>query len=76
MKNQEKSYEENIQKLEGIIQRLEQGNITLEEGLSSFEEGVHLIKTCQNQLDRVAKKMEILNQDGSLQEMELDTGEE
>lgn len=55
---------------------MEQGNITLEEGLSSFEEGVHLIKTCQNQLDRVAKKMEILNQDGSLQEMELDTGEE
>lgn len=76
MKNQEKSYEENIQKLEGIIHCLEQGNISLEEGLSCFEEGVSLIKSCQKQLERVSEKMQILNQEGSLQEMEQDTGEE
>ena len=67
------SYESNIKELEEIIGRLEKGEITLEEGLSFFEEGVILVKSCQNKLDRVAKKVQVL-QKGELVDLEGEDG--
>lgn len=69
MSEVELSYEENILKLEAIIQRLEKGDITLEDGLSSFEEGISLIKKCQKQLERVFQKIQVLNRDGHLEDL-------
>lgn len=58
--NRERTYEEDISKLEQLIRRLEKGDISLEESLALFEEGISLIKTCQHQLDRAAEKIQIL----------------
>ncbi|MDX9872089.1 MAG: exodeoxyribonuclease VII small subunit [Clostridia bacterium] len=70
----EYSFEENIKKLEEIVRRLERGEIPLEEGLTAFEEGVALIKVCQKQLDRAAGRVQMLTQEGGLQELKTGDG--
>lgn len=54
------TYEENIKKLESIVQRLEKGDLSLEEGLKSFEQGISLVRTCYDQLERVSESIEVL----------------
>ena len=66
---EERSYEENIRRLEEIIRQFDRGDISLEEGLNSFEEGIALIKACQKQLDRVAQRIQALTGDGRLEEL-------
>jgi exodeoxyribonuclease VII small subunit len=54
------SFEESLTKLEGIVQRLERGDLPLEEGLKAFEEGISLSKQCQSKLDSGEKRIEEL----------------
>jgi exodeoxyribonuclease VII small subunit len=63
-----KKFEEALQELETIVQRLEDGNLTLDESLSLFEEGIKLSRLCSQRLEEAEKKVEILlkNENGSL----------
>jgi exodeoxyribonuclease VII small subunit len=74
--NRKATYEENIKRLEEIVRRLEQGDISLEEGLTYFEEGIGLVRICQQQLDRVAQKIQVLTQDGQLKDVTEEYREE
>jgi exodeoxyribonuclease VII small subunit len=56
----EQKFEEAFQKLEGIVKKLEEGNLTLEESLKAFDEGVRLSRFCTKKLDEAEKKVEIL----------------
>ena len=57
-------FEQAIQRLEGIVERLEDGELDLETSLSAFEEGVALSKRCASQLDSAERRIEILVQEG------------
>ena len=48
--------------LEGIVTKLEMGDISLDDSLKLFEEGIKLAKTCQKKLDDAEKKVKILTQ--------------
>jgi exodeoxyribonuclease VII small subunit len=63
-----KKFEEALQELETIVQRLEDGNLSLDESLALFEEGIKLSRLCSLRLDEAEKKVEILlkNENGSL----------
>jgi exodeoxyribonuclease VII small subunit len=63
-----KKFEEALQDLETIVQRLEDGNLSLDESLALFEEGIKLSRLCSQRLDEAEKKVEILlkNENGSL----------
>ena len=63
-----KKFEEALQELETIVQRLEDGNLLLDESLALFEEGIKLSRLCSQRLDEAEKKVEILlkNENGSL----------
>jgi exodeoxyribonuclease VII small subunit len=63
-----KKFEEALQELETIVQRLEDGNLSLDESLALFEEGIKLSRLCSQRLDEAEKKVEILlkNENGSL----------
>jgi exodeoxyribonuclease VII small subunit len=63
-----KKFEEALQELETIVQRLEDGNLSLDESLALFEEGIKLSRLCSQRLDEAEKKVEILLKDenGSL----------
>jgi exodeoxyribonuclease VII small subunit len=63
-----KRFEEALQELENIVQRLEDGNLSLDESLALFEEGIKLSRLCAQRLDEAEKKIELLLKDenGSL----------
>jgi exodeoxyribonuclease VII small subunit len=60
-----KRFEEALQELENIVQRLEDGNLSLDESLALFEEGIKLSRLCAQRLDEAEKKVELLLKDES-----------
>jgi exodeoxyribonuclease VII small subunit len=63
-----KKFEEALQEMETIVQRLEDGNLSLDESLALFEDGIKLSRLCSQRLDEAEKRVEILlkNENGSL----------
>jgi exodeoxyribonuclease VII small subunit len=59
----DRSFEEVLQELEEIVNRLEQGDLPLEESLQLFEQGVKLSRACHRKLDEAQKRLEILLKD-------------
>jgi exodeoxyribonuclease VII small subunit len=55
--------EESFQQLETIIHDLQEGDMTLEESFKKYEEGMKLIKNCNSSIDKVEKKLIILEQE-------------
>ena len=53
-------FEQALQELESLIQRLEQGDLPLDEALKAFERGVALTRHCQACLQAAQQKVEIL----------------
>ncbi|MBQ1849981.1 MAG: exodeoxyribonuclease VII small subunit [Lachnospiraceae bacterium] len=64
------SLEENFQKLEQIVEVLSDPDIPLEKAFTSYSEGMALLKQCNDQIDRVEKKVMVLNGEGSLEELD------
>lgn len=58
--------EENFEKIEAVIERLETEDISLEEAFAAYSEGMQLLKTCNDQIDRVEKQVLKLTEDGEL----------
>ena len=56
-------FEDELNKLEKIVSKLEEGDLPLEESLKQFEEGIRLIRICHLKLDEAEKKVEILLKD-------------
>ena len=55
-----KKFEEAMQRLEAIVQTLEQGEVPLEDSLKAFEEGMKLAKFCSEKLEEAEKKVSLL----------------
>ena len=54
--------EQSFEKLEQIIGNLENGDVSLEDSYKLYNEGMKLIQNCNQQLDKVEKKIVVLNQ--------------
>ena len=59
------TFEDALQRLEQIVDRLEAGNLPLEESLTVFEEGVRLARRCAKYLEDAEKRIEMLTRDDS-----------
>jgi exodeoxyribonuclease VII small subunit len=61
-------FDSGLKKLEGIVQRLDTGELSLEQSLKIFEEGIDLVGLLTRKLDEAEKKIETLTQteDGSI----------
>lgn len=57
------TFEENLQKLEDVVRRLEEGQLPLEEALELFAEGLALAKMCHRKLEEAEQKISILTAD-------------
>ena len=63
----EKSFEENLEKFEGTVKSLEKGELPLKETLEKFEEGVKLSKLCTKELETAQQKIEkIMEKNGKI----------
>ena len=54
--------EQSFEKLEQIIGNLQNGEVSLEDSFKLYNEGMKLIQNCNQQLDKVEKKIVVLNQ--------------
>lgn len=56
----ETSFEEALESLESIIEKIESGEIGLEESIAQYEHGVALINRCRGILNRAEQRVEEL----------------
>lgn len=63
------SLEEALEKLDKTIERLQAQEISLEESFQLYKEGMDYVKICSETIDRVEKKVLVLNQEGNLDEL-------
>lgn len=69
-KKKEISLEENFNKLEEIMEKLERDDIPLEDAFKAYSDGMKLLKTCNDQIDRVEKQVLKLTEEGRLEAFE------
>ena len=62
MMTQPASFDDGLDRLEAVVQKLESGSLGLEEALREFEEGVNLSKALQQQLTEAQRREEVLKQ--------------
>lgn len=60
--------EEAFEKLEVIIEKMNDREVSLNDSFSLYTEGTKLLKYCNEQLDAVEKKMLVLDEEGELHE--------
>ncbi|MEJ8549411.1 exodeoxyribonuclease VII small subunit [Bacillus velezensis] len=66
-KSEELTFEEAMKGLEGIVAKLEEGDVPLEQAINYFQEGMVLSKMCHEKLQHVEKQMDfILKDNGEL----------
>jgi exodeoxyribonuclease VII small subunit len=71
------SFEEQLTALEGVVERLERGELTLDESVRLFEEGVKLSEACKKQLEAAEGKIQVLVERGrALVAVDLDVDED
>lgn len=52
MSQKKPTFEDNMQRLEQIVRKMEQGDAPLEESLKLFQEGTDLVRKCTELLDK------------------------
>lgn len=67
-KQQELSLEEAFEKLDVMLEQLENRELPLEESFRLYKEGMDLLCKCNEKIDTVEKKIQIMNGDGGLDE--------
>ena len=75
-RKKELSFEESLEKLEGIVKEMEGGDLTLKDLMSHYSEGVGLAKNCMRALERAEQTMDLLVKEeeatGKVEESKLD----
>jgi len=62
-KKEEKSFEELMDKLEEITNKLEKEQLSLDDSVKLFEEGMNISKECNSKLEEAEKRITILIED-------------
>ena len=67
MNQENKTFEENMRRLEQIVRAMERGDVALEESLKLFQEGTELVRSCGKLLDdaELQVKMVMTASDGT-----------
>ncbi len=63
MTDETPSFENALEQLEEIVQRLEKGELPLEESLKLYEDGIRLSRFCHAKLEEAEGKIELLMKD-------------
>ena len=70
-----KDFEAAIAELEGIVKKLEEGDLPLETSLQLYERGVQLSRFCHSRLEDAERRIEILTERGELKPAPPDLAE-
>ena len=64
-------FEDNLKKLEGLVAKMESGEMNLDEMIKAFEDGRTLVTECQKDLDSIRQRIEKVTKDGSVVPLEV-----
>ena len=56
-------FDKGLKELEGIVERLDRGELSLEDSLTVFENGIKLVRELTKRLEEAQKRIEILTED-------------
>lgn len=59
-----KTLEQSFERLEQILEQMENDETTLDQSFKMYQEGMKLIESCNSQLDKVEKQIIVLENDG------------
>jgi exodeoxyribonuclease VII small subunit len=70
-----KKFEDELKDLEGIVGQIDSGELSLEDAIAAFERGVGLVRSLNQKLDEVERKVELLmrNAQGELKTTPYDS---
>ena len=57
-------FEDSLRKLEGLVAKMESGELNLDDMIKAFEEGRALVATCQKDLDSIRQRIEKVTKSG------------
>lgn len=61
---EEMNLEEIFEKLESTMKKMEEDDISLEESFQLYHQGMDMLKACNDKIDKVEKKMLLLDEEG------------
>ncbi|WP_111642698.1 exodeoxyribonuclease VII small subunit [Marinimicrobium alkaliphilum] len=61
-KKKSADFEQSLSALEGLVNRMESGDLSLEESLKAFEEGIALTRDCQARLAAAEQQVQKLTE--------------
>lgn len=67
---EEKSFEENLERLKELVRMLQSGELTLDDSLKVFEEGINLSKILEDKLKNIENQAVKLFENGVLKDKE------
>ncbi|HLR80711.1 MAG TPA: exodeoxyribonuclease VII small subunit [Bacillota bacterium] len=69
---EEPTFEEAMESLEKIVDKLEKGDVPLEKAINYYQEGMQLSKLCSDKLKNVQEKMvQIMDEHGELEPFDM-----
>lgn len=75
MENNNRSFEEKMQRLEQIVRAMERGDVPLEQSLELFREGTDLVAQCGKLLDEAELQVKKISTDAEGRPVEEDFDE-
>lgn len=69
MAKNEKTLEDSFKELESIITKLEDSDTSLDDSFKLYNQGVQLLKGCNDSIDKIEKKIILLNENGESDEL-------
>lgn len=70
MEEKELTIEESFAEIETILNKLESNEVTLEDSFSLYQSGMKQIKHCNDLMNAVEQKVQMLNSNGELETFE------
>lgn len=75
-KENELTFEQSLEELENLVDKLEHGQLTLDESLDTFETGMKLARVCTQKLTKAERKIEqLIEKNGELRTQPFDNTE-
>ena len=73
---EEEGFETRLQRLEDLVETLEDGDLSLDDAVASYRSGMTLLQSLQGHLDGLERKIEKLTARGETKDLEFDSGED
>ncbi len=70
MAEKKTTIKEDFLSLEEIIEKMDDDEMSLEESFLHYEEGMKLLKELSGKIDMVEQKVKVLNEDGSIGDLD------